>query len=416
MRVLVLGAGVIGVTTAHELMARGHRVMLLDRGAAVAGETSFANACMIAPGHAYAWASPRAPLQILKSLLGGDTGMKVRFRLDPALWSWGLRFLGQCTAKRNRANTLAKLRLCLYSRDALNAVAAENAIAYHRVAKGALYLFRDRKHLATGVANMALLNDHGGGLEAVDADRCAAIEPALANARHRLAGAIHAPRDESGDCHLFTKALTERCVARGLDLRLGTTALRLVAEGGRITGVMTDRGRFDANAVVVALGSDSPRFVKPLGLRLPIYPVKGYSLTLPARAEGAPTIPGVDEARFVAFARIGDRLRLTSTADFAGYDTSHREEDFAAMLRLAQDLFPNGADYDKRDAWACLRPATPDGPPVIGPSPFKNLFFNAGQGHMGWTMACGSARVLADLLSGRNPDIDPDPYAFGRFR
>jgi D-amino-acid dehydrogenase len=416
MRILILGGGVIGVTSAHELMRQGHRVTLIDRGPKVASETSFANACLIAPGHAYAWASPRAPGQLLASMFDKDAALKYRLRWDPRLWEWSLRFLAQCTPGRARANTLAKLRLCLYSREALGQVAAETGVAYHRVTKGALYLHRDSRHFAAAVARMALLKDHGARLEAVDSRRCAEIEPALAGAKDRLAGAIYAPDDESGDCRLFTEALAERCVARGLDLRLGTTVKRLLAEGDRIVGVATDRGRFDGAAIVIALGSESPRHLRRVGLKLPIYPVKGYSVTLPARAEGAPTVPGVDEGGFVAFARIGDRLRVTSTTEFAGYDTSHREADFAAMLRTARELFPEGADYERRDCWACLRPATPDGPPIIGSTPFKNLHLNTGHGHIGWTMACGSARLLADLLSDRKPDIDPTPYAYGRYR
>lgn len=414
MHVIVLGAGVIGVTGAYYLARAGHMVTVIDRQASVAGESSHANAGMIAPGHAYAWASPRAPLVLLKSLLGGDTALKFRLRPDPRLWLWSLRFLGQCTAERSRANTLAKLTLCLYSREALNALVAETGIAYDRVAKGALYIYRDPDHLRLGVRNMALLNDFGAGLEAVDAERCAAIEPALAGAKGRLAGAIFAPKDESGDCRVFTEALAQLCGTMGVAFRLGETARGLRTEGDRVTGVITDKGTLSGDLYVMSLASESPLLARQLGLRLPIYPVKGYALTLPAR-EGAPTVPGVDEGRLVAFARMGGRLRLTATAEFAGYGTGYRERDFATMLRMARDWFPHGADYDRREHWACLRPMTPDGPPIVGRGPHRNLYYNTGHGHMGWTMACGSGRILADLVAEKAPDIDASGLRVDRY-
>ncbi len=414
MKIVVLGAGVIGVTSAYYLAKAGHEVTVIDRCERVAGECSFANAGIIAPGHAYAWASPRAPMLLLKSLLGADTALKIRFKADPRLWRWSLRFLGQCSAARSRANTLVKLALCLYSREALAAVAAETGIAYDRVAKGALYLYRDPRHFATGVKNTALLNDHGAGLEPVDAERCAGIEPALADAKGKLCGAIYAAKDESGDCRLFTEELAIRCAAMGAGLRLGTRIHYIETEGDRVTRVVTDDGAIAGDAYVLSLGSDSPLLARRLGVDLPIYPVKGYSLTVPA-LKGAPTVPTVDEGRLIAIARMGERLRLTATADFAGYDTSFTEREFAAMLRVARDLYPDGADYERREYWACLRPMTPDGPPIVGRGRHRNLYYNTGHGHIGWTMACGSARILADLIAGKAPDIDPSGLSPARY-
>jgi D-amino-acid dehydrogenase len=245
--------------------------------------------------------------------------------------------------------------------------------------------------------------------------RCLELEPALAGAKVPLAGAIYAAKDESGDCHGFTVKLAERCQALGTRFRHGITIRGLDIDGDTVRAVTTDQGDIAGDLFVLSLASDSPSMVRNHGVRLPIYPIKGYSLTLPARARGAPTMGGVDEALLVAFSRMGDRLRLTATADFAGYDTDFSERDFTIMLRVARDLFPEGADYDRRDYWSCLRPTTPDGPPVVGRGRHRNLYFNTGHGHMGWTMACGSARILADLIAGRRPDIDPSGLGPARY-
>jgi D-amino-acid dehydrogenase len=407
MKVVVLGAGVIGVTTAYYLARAGHLVTVVDRQPAVAQETSFANAGLIAPGHALSWASPRAPWILAQSLLRRDTALRFRLRADPALWRWTLKFLANCTAERNRANTLRKLSLCIYSRDALVALRRDTGIAYDEVTRGALYLYRGARHFAAGQRTLAMLNDYGLGLEAIDAARIVALEPALAPARDKLAGAIYAPGDESGDCHRFTEELAHLCGTMGVVFRLGTTIKRLVAEGDLITAVETDDGELDADCYVLALGSYSPVLARRVGVKLPIYPVKGYSMTLPiADGADAPTIGGVDELHLVAFARMGDRLRLTGTADFAGYDTAHRPEHFATMLRTARELFPRAADFDRPDYWACLRPMTPDGPPILGLARHRNLYLNTGHGHMGWTMACGSSRIVADMIDGHLPEID----------
>ena len=407
MKVVVLGAGVVGVTTAYYLARAGHMVTVVDRQPKVAQETSFANAGLIAPGHASSWASPRAPWILAQSLVRGDTALRFRLRADPALWRWTAKFLANCTAERNRVNTLRKLSLCIYSRDALIALRRETGIAYDEVTRGALYLYRGDKHFAAGRRLLAMLNDYGLGLEAIDPARVVALEPALAASRDKLAGAIYAPGDESGDCRRFTEELAHLCGTMGVVFRLGTTIRRLAAEGDRITGVETDDGALTGDLYVLALGSYSPLLARKVGLRLPVYPVKGYSMTLPIAAGGeAPTIGGVDEFHLVAFARMGSRLRLTGTADFAGYDTGHRPDDFAVMLKAARELFPRAADFDRPEYWACLRPMPPDGPPILGLGRHRNLYLNAGHGHMGWTMACGSSRIVADLIHGRAPEID----------
>ena len=416
MRIVVLGGGVIGVASAYWLAGEGHEVVVVERREGVAEETSFANAGMIAPGHVHAWASPSAPWTLLQSLFRRDTALKLRLRFDPEMWAWGLRFLAQCTTAANRANTLVKLRLCLFCLETLKALrAAEPGLDYDGRAAGALYLYRDPAHYERGLANMALLQENGLSLRGIDGKRCAEIEPALGHLAGRLAGAIYSPDDESGDSHRFTLALAERCRARGVAFRFATEARGLALEGGRIGGVVTASETIAADAVVVALASESPRFLRALRVRLPIYPVKGYSLTLPAGPD-APTVPGVDEGYLVAFSRLGDRLRLTGTADFAGHDTGFRDSDFATLMTVARELFPEGGDFANPEHFACLRPMTPDGPPLIGRvRGYDNLWLNTGHGHMGWTMATGSARLLTDLIAGRTPALpaagfDPNRY------
>jgi D-amino-acid dehydrogenase len=416
MRIVVLGAGVVGVATAYLLAREGHEVTVVDRQPGPARETSFSNAGIIAPGHVYAWASPRAPSILLKSLWREDTALRFRLKPDPALWLWSLKFLANCTVERNRRNTLVKLRLALFSREELHQIAAETGIDCGLSGKGALYLFRDREHLATGFANSALLREHGLEIENADPDRCVELEPALRAARSRLAGGLYSMVDESGDCFRFTELLASAATQHGVAFSWETHVEGLSVERGRATAALTSHGRLKADAFVLALGSYSPSVARTVGVRIPVYPVKGYSLTLPIEGHaGAPHMPGVDEAYLVAFARIGGKLRLTATADFAGYDTRHAPADFAPMLKVARELFPDGGDYDHPSYWSCLRPMTPDGPPIIGPTRVSNLWMNTGQGHMGWTMACGSARVLADLISGRKPEINTDGMTADRF-
>jgi D-amino-acid dehydrogenase len=416
MRIAVLGGGVIGVTTAYCLAADGHEVVVLDRQNAVGQETSFANAGLIAPGHVYAWASPRAPMILLKSLYRDDTALRFRLRADPRMWAWSLRFLANCTAARNRANTLRKLSLCLYSQKLLDELRRETAVEFDRIASGLLYLYRDPAHLQTGIANMALLNDNGMALQAIDPDRIVELEPNLAHAKSKFAGAIYSPTDESGDCQTFTERLAVAAVGHGVVFMLDHDVRRIEVAGDRIIGISTSKGRVAADAYVLALGSYSPLLARPLGVKLPIYPIKGYSVTLPIEDHhGAPTIGGVDEANLVAYVRLGNRLRLTATADFAGYDTDYDASDFAGMLRVALDLFPTAAAYDKPGYWACLRPMTPDGPPVLGRCRIKNLYLNTGQGHMGWTMAAGCARIVADIVADRPPALDIQGLTVDRY-
>ena len=289
----------------------------------------------------------------------------------------------------------------------MQAIAAETAIDYDRQTGGLLYLYRSQESFDRGVANTGILAGDGQDLRPLDREAAARIDPALAAVKDRFAGAIHCPTDESGDSRKFTLALAARCAERGAQFLYGTTIQAIETDGDRVTAVVTDQGRLTAEAYVMALGVESPRFARRLGVTLPVYPVKGYSLTLPvAGRNNPPTLGGVDEDNLIAYARLGDRLRVTATAEFTGYDLSHKPGDFAAMLRAVRDLFPEGADYEQPRYRACLRPMTPGGSPIFGLGRQRNLHYNTGHGHMGWTMACGAAHIAADLIAGRRPEID----------
>ena len=417
MRIAVLGGGVIGVTTAYYLTRAGHEVTLLERHPALASETSFANAGMIAPGHAFAWASPRAPMTLLRSLWRDDTALRFRFKLDPGLWAWSWKFLMQCSAARNQRNTLVKLRLALLALEELKALRQDESLAYDQVTQGAVYLYRDQKMLEAGLANARLLTENGlGGIGALTRDELIAKEPSLTAVKDKLAGALFSAWDESGDCRSFTQALWAKAAAKGAQLMTGVEVTGLRQEAGRVTSVMTDKGAVMADAFVMCLASYAPQVLRSVGLSVPIYPIKGYSVTFPATGgDKTPLRPGVDEHYLVAFSRMGAQLRLTATAEFAGYDTSFKPADFAPMLRVARELFPEGADYNQPSYWACLRPMTPDGPPIMGRSKLENLWFNTGHGHIGWTMACGSARVVTDLIDGRKPPLPMTGFEPARF-
>ena len=408
MKTLVLGGGVVGVTTAYFLAKAGHEVTILEEKDGLGLEASAGNAGIIAPGHSFAWASPRAPAMLLRSLRGDETAIRVRLTPDPHLYTWGLRFLRECTAPRARRNTLIKLRLCQYSQGVLNEVARAEGIEYDAIAQGALYLYRDQAELEAGVKKMALLAEHGQKQEILDANAVAKLDPVFEPVKTRIAGAIRDLGDSSGDSRLFTEKLGALCRDRlGVGVKLGSRIIALRSGGDRIDGVVTNDGVLTADSYVLALGVGSPIVARTVGVSLPIYPAKGYSSTFPLRPGGrAPIIPGVDERWLVAWSRLGDRLRLTSTAEFAGYDWGWTPRDFNNILRFARDVFPEAVDFDRGEYRACLRPMTPDGPPILGLGRHRNLFFNSGHGHMGWTMACGTARIVADLMSGRMPELD----------
>jgi D-amino-acid dehydrogenase len=409
MRITVLGAGLAGVTAAWHLQEDGHEVTVVDRQPHAALETSFANAGLISTGHAFAWASPRAVRIMLKSLFLRDQPLRLRLSADPAFWRWTLRFLGQCTTERAHANTRIKHRLCRYAEEVLHDLIATTGIACDQERRGLLYVHRTQESLERGVANMRIMQEGGQEIEVVDRDRAAAIDPALAPSKSKIAGGIYCPTDGSGDAHKFTQALAALCAERGVRFLFETTVQRLETASDGVERVTTDRGELSADVFVLALGSYSALLARSLGERVPVYPVKGYSVTIPMNgANGAPTIGGIDEDNLCAYTRLGDRVRVTSVAEFAGYDTSHRPADFRSMLAALQDLYPNAGDFSQPRYWACLRPMTPDGPPIVGRGRYRNLYYDTGHGHMGWTMSCGTARIVADLIAGRAPGLPLD--------
>ena len=410
MKVLILGGGIVGVTTAYYLGRDGHDVTLLEANEALGLDATSGNAGIIAPGHSFAWGSQKAPGMLWRSLLGQETAIRMRLTPDFELYRWGLKFLRECTAARARRNTLIKLRLCQYSQRLLDDIAHVERIDYEAIRRGALYLYRDPALFEAGIRKMKLLGDHGQKQEVLDAAGVAKLEPAFAAVKDRIAGAVRDVGDSSGDSRLFGDRLARVCREKfgaTFETNVRVTALR--AEGDRVRAVLTSRGERSADLYVLALGVEVPLVARTLGIRVAVYPAKGYSSTFPLKPGGvAPSVPGVDEQWLVGWSRLGDRLRLTSTAEFCGYDRSWTPRDFGNIMRFVRDVFPDAAEWDRGEFRACLRPMTPDGRPVIGRGRYENLVFNAGHGHMGWTMACGTARIVSDVIAGRQPEISID--------
>lgn len=415
MTVLVLGAGVVGVATAYYLARAGHAVTVVDRQPGPGLETTFANGGQISANHATPWATPRAPWQALKWLGRADAPLLVRLRADPALAAWMLRFLANCTAARMRLNTERATRIAVYSRDQLAALRAETGIDYDHRETGILHIFRSAREYEAALPQIEVMAEAGCFRRVVDAAECVAIEPALAGAEPDLVGGIFSPDDGSGDAHLFTERLAAACTQAGARFVYGSSVRRLVAAGNRIVAAETDAGVLEADTVVVALGSYAPALLNPLGERLPIYPGKGYSVTIPVTG-AAPAVSLIDDEFKLVYSRLGERLRVAGTAEFAGYDASVTERRARFILEKALELFPACGDAEAATFWAGLRPSTPDGVPVIGRARrYANLYLNAGHGTLGWTMACGSGRALADLISGTRPEIALDGLGIDRF-
>ena len=407
--VVVLGAGVIGVTTAWYLREAGHEVTLVDRQAAPALETTFANGGQLSVTHAEPWANPGTVRQILQWLVGRDAPLVVRPVADWRQWQWCARFLFECLPQRSLANARAILALALDSAAALASLRSATGIVYDHVARGILSFYLERREFERAAAAAEQLRPSGCiRLEKTPAE-CEAIEPALAHARPRLAGGIFAPHDASGDARRFTQGLANLCAVRGVLLRLGETVEGIEIEGGRARVRLSSEERGEshlaADAFVVALGSYSAPLLHPLGIRIPVYPVKGYSVTLDA-GDCAPTVSLTDEGGKLVFSRLGDRLRVAGTAELAGYDTAVDDARCERILARVFDLFPGAGDRVNAQFWSGLRPATPGNVPLIGPTRYNNLFLNTGHGTLGWTLACGSGRALAAIVSGRDPAID----------
>lgn len=416
MKVLILGSGVIGVTSAYYLAKAGHEVTVVDRQPKPALETSFANAGEVSPGYSSPWAGPGVPVKAIKWLLMKHGPLVIRPKIDPVMWIWLLKMLRNCTAERYAVNKRRMIPIAEYSRDSLRALRSETGIHYDERERGTLQLFRYAAQLDHTADDIAVLKQYGVPFEVLDRAGCVAAEPALAMVSNKIAGGLRLPQDETGDCHMFTQALAVEAEKLGVRFAFNVGIQGLMADATRITGVATSNGVLQADAYIVALGSWSPRLLRPLGISLPVYPVKGYSITVPiSDADAAPVSTVMDESYKVAITRLGNRIRVGGTAEISGYSDKLYPARRATLDHSLTDLFPRGGNLEKATFWSGLRPMTPDGPPVIGPTRYPNLHLNTGHGTLGWTMACGSGRVLADMLSGRKPDIDVSELALTRY-
>lgn len=416
MKIAILGSGVIGVASAWYLAQAGHEVVVIDRQAGPALETSFANAGEISPGYASPWAAPGIPMKAARWLMMKHAPLILRPHADMAMLRWLVAMLGNCNARDYAINKGRMVRLAEFSRDCLMALRAETGIRYDERMQGTLQLFREQKQLDGIGKDVAVLQADGVPFEVLDKAGCIAAEPGLVASAAPIAGGLRLPNDETGDCFKFTNALAAMAADKGVQFMNGTAITRLVEDGGRIVRVETDRGPVTADAYLVAMGSFSPQLVAPLGIRLPVYPVKGYSLTVPIVDEArAPVSTLLDESYKVAITRLGDRIRIGGMAEISGFRCDLSPERRATLEHSAGSLFPGAGAMEQGTFWCGLRPMTPDSTPVIGPTKVPNLFLNTGHGTLGWTMACGSAHVIADLIGGKAPAIEASDLAIGRY-
>jgi len=416
VRVLVLGAGVVGAAAAYYLNQAGHEVTVVERNDGAGLETSFANGGIISAFSARPWASPDVPRMLLKWFGRQDAPYLFRLRPDWAQWRWALKFLRQCTAERFARNQRISLRLSTYSHECLKDVCAREQIDYDRCTGGVLHLFAGQQELDAAAAAELRHPESRFHPEIIDMKRCVELEPTLAASAGRYAGALFFPRDESGDAYKFTRALAAAAERQGVQFRYGVALRRLQEAGGRIIAADTDQGRLEADAFVMSLGSFSPLFLRKIGLRVPIYPLKGYSVTIPTEGHhGAPRLAIHEGSRRIVMSRLGERLRAAGTAELTGYDSSISAARTQAILDVTMALFPQCGDAAKAERWAGFRPMTPDCLPILGRTKFDNLYMDTGHGSTGWTYACGSGQVIADMISGAAPAIDLSGLTADRF-
>ena len=417
LKVIVLGAGIIGVSSAWYLSKLGHDVVVVDRQPAAGLETSFANGAQISVSQSEPWAAPSAPMKVIKWLFKEDAPLLFRPQLDWQQLSWGLEFLIECLPSRYRFNIQQMVNLGLYSRQSLQALRAETGIEYDHLTRGIMQFYTEESDYAGAAEACALLSQYGIERHVVSREEAVRIEPALASLGHKLRGASYAESDESGDAFKFTQNLSKLAEARGVkfmyDTAIETLCVDKRTEGGRISSVMVKQKdsvsveAMSADAYVVCLGSYSTPMLKTIGITIPVYPAKGYSATLVTEGfSGAPHVSLTDEAMKIVFSRVGDRMRIAGTAELAGYSTELNMVRCEALIRRARELFPDAADYDRPQYWAGLRPSTPSNRPLIGRANYSNLFLNTGHGTLGWTEGPGSGRALADLVSGKVPEVD----------
>ena len=416
MKVIVLGSGVIGTSVAYYLAKSGHEVEVIDRQAGPALETSFANAGEVSPGYSSPWAGPGVPFKAIKWLMMRHSPLVISPMLDPAMWRWGLSMLANCTEKAYAINKSRMVPIAEYSRDCMVALRAETGIAYDDRAQGTLQLFRTQAQLDGIAKDVEVLKDYKVPFEVLDRAGFVKVEPALKLTQEKFVGALRLPGDETGDCFKFTNRLAEMAEALGVKFRYNTSIDGIEVSGGKVTGVRTSAGTLTADHYVTALGSFTPQLLKPIGIHIPVYPVKGYSITVPITdAQFAPESTIMDETHKVAVTRLGDRIRVGGTAELAGFDMTLREGRRDTLTHVLTDLFPKGSDTSKTEFWCGLRPMTPDGTPIIGATPYANMMLATGHGTLGWTMAAGTARVIDDLISGRKPQISLEGLSMDRY-
>ncbi len=410
MTTVVLGAGAVGVATAWYLKKAGQDVEVIERQLEAGMETSWGNGGVIHASEVEPWSQPGMPRKILGWLGKESAPLLLRYGAIPHMWRWGLEFSRNCTPELFRANAKANLDLALHSLKSLQEIGAETGIAYDRATRGVLKIYRSADSLAGAQRASDYLAQHGLLYERVSAERCVEIEPGLRDTRGTLSGALYFSRDEVGDCNKFTQGLAAACATRGVRFHYGHTVMSIETSGGRVTGVITDKGRIAADAVVVALGSFTAPLLARLGVRVPIYPVKGISITFPRGAwNSAPQVPVIDDSKLFGLVPIGDRMRISGSAEISGYDVTPAMSRAQVIIENASFTFPElkrHLDLSKARVWAGLRPVSPAGTPIIGrTAAIKGLWVNSGHGHLGWTLACGSGRVAADLISGKTPHI-----------
>ena len=412
MKVVVLGAGLLGVTSAYYLQQLGHEVTVLDRQAAPAAETSFANGGQISVSHAEPWANPSAPFKVLQWLSREDAPLLFRLRADTRQWLWGLQFLRECTVARTQRNIEQIVKLGLYSREMLQELRRETGIAYDHHTQGILHFYTSQKEFDAALKPAELMRELGCERRVVSPEEAVRIEPALAHIRERLAGATYTAEDESGDANLFAREVVRLCHDRGVRFLMSHTVTALRVAGAKIDHVeaTNEQGRFQricGDAFVLALGSVSPLFAAPLGIRLPIYPAKGYSVTMPVKDESrANQVSLTDDEFKLVYSRLGNRLRIAGTAELNGYDRDLNRVRCEAIVRRVEDIFPGAGDSSEAQFWTGLRPATPSNVPLIGGTRLPNLYLNTGHGTLGWTHACGSGKSIARIVSGLSPEVD----------
>ena len=417
MHISILGGGVLGVASAWYLAKSGHQVTVIDRQSSVAQETSHANAGMISPGYSMPWAGPGVPLKAIGWMMQDLAPFMINVKeLDGYTLSWMMKMLANCNAKSYEINKARMLRIAEYSRDCFVDLRKELNIEYDARQQGTLQLFRKQKQIGALQKDIKVLKELGINHQALDMDGCIEYEPALANVKEKFVGGLRLPGDETGDCFKFTTELAKECEKLGVYFMMDTAIERLNESSGRITSVSTNNGTVKADAFLCALGSYSPQILKTVGIKVPIYPIKGYSLTLPIEDESrAPQSTIMDETYKVAVTRFEDRIRVGGTAEIASYNLECPEKRRASVDFVIQDMFPGATDVSKAEFWTGLRPMTPDSTPVLGGTQYSNLYLNTGHGTLGWTMSLGSAKFVSDIINNNQPDIDPEGLSIERY-